>query len=559
MKDLKISKRLLVTFGAILVMFLLTVVLSVFSLMSTGNNFDAFYTGPYEVTNRSSDLRGSIQIVAKYIGYSMMEEDEGKTAEYVEAAQREIQSLREGTAYMRENYQGDKSIIDKYDSVMKGVMEDRDMVFELAMSNRNQEAIELYFSSVMPAFKQANEYLLQIDETTKQIAEDTFNTADMQKTVVTVVLLILSVITFGVTLVMANYIIRSITKPLNEIEQAAKEMAEGSLRVKIAYESKDEIGSLANSMRVLTSGVSVIIEDIGEILGQLASGNFRVKSKCLDLYRGDYVPIVDAMRLIRDNLNSTLLLINEATEQVAAGAGQMAQNAQGLAEGATEQAGAVEELTATVEDVANLAETGAADSEKTYEQIRISAENAESSKEDMEELIKAMERISETSKEIENIIADIEDIASQTNLLSLNASIEAARAGEAGRGFAVVAGQIGKLASDSAQSAVNTKGLIAKTLEEIEVGNTITAKTSEAFNEVIGEMKVFADIAKQSSGNSLTQFESLKQIRSGIEQISVVVQSNSAAAEETSATSEELSAQAENLEQQVNKFQLITG
>lgn len=557
MKDLAISKRLLITFGVILAMFLCTVVLSVFSLMSTGNNFDSFYTGPYEVTNKSADLRGSIQIVAKYIGYSMMEEDETKTAEYVEAAQQEIQALRDGTAYMRDNYQGDKAIIDKYDSVMKGVMEDRDKVFELAMSNRNQEAIELYFSSVMPAFKQANEYLLEMDEITRQLAVDTFNTADMQKTVATVVLLILSVITFGVTLAMANYIIRSITKPLNEIEQAAKEMAEGSLRVEIAYESKDEIGSLANSMRMLTSGVSVIVEDIGEILGQLANGNFQVKSKCLELYKGDYLPIVEAMRLIRNNLNATLLQINEATQQVAAGAGQMAQNAQGLAEGATEQAGAVEELTATVEDVANLAEAGAADSEKAYEQIRISAESAESSKEDMEELIKAMERISETSKEIENIIADIEDIASQTNLLSLNASIEAARAGEAGRGFAVVADQIGKLASDSAQSAVNTKGLIVKTLEEIEVGNNITAKTSEAFKEVIGEMKVFADIAKQSSGNSLTQFESLKQIRSGIEQISTVVQSNSAAAEETSATSEELSAQAENLEQQVNKFQLI--
>ena len=85
-----------------------------------------------------------------------------------------------------------------------------------------------------------------------------------------------------------------------------------------------------------------------------------------------------------------------------------------------------------------------------------------------------MEHITEISKEIGNIITDIEDIASQTNLLALNASIEAARAGEAGKGFAVVADQIGKLAADSAKSAVNTRDLIDKTLVEIQRGNAVT-------------------------------------------------------------------------------------
>ena len=95
-----------------------------------------------------------------------------------------------------------------------------------------------------------------------------------------------------------------------------------------------------------------------------------------------------------------------------------------------------------------------------------------------------MTRINETSKNIENIISEIEDIASQTNLLSLNAAIEAARAGEAGRGFAVVADQIRKLADDSAQSAVHTRELIETSLQEIEHGNQITDKTAEALQNV---------------------------------------------------------------------------
>lgn len=159
-----------------------------------------------------------------------------------------------------------------------------------------------------------------------------------------------------------------------------------------------------------------------------------------------------------------------------------------------------------------------------------------------------------TSNEIANIISEIEDIASQTNLLSLNASIEAARAGEAGRGFAVVADQIGKLASDSANSAVNTKRLIENSIQEIEKGNEITIKTTKAIETVIEGIRQLAVSTKEISELSDTQADAMKQLELGVEQISEVIQSNSAAAQETSATSEELSAQSEALRELVAQF-----
>ena len=167
-----------------------------------------------------------------------------------------------------------------------------------------------------------------------------------------------------------------------------------------------------------------------------------------------------------------------------------------------------------------------------------------------------MERITATSQEIGNIIGEIEEIASQTNLLSLNAAIEAARAGEAGRGFAVVADQIRKLAEDSARSAVNTKKLIESSLAEVEQGNQITERTTKVMQEVIVGLNQLAQGAEASSRNSVQQAEMMEQLELGVEQISEVVQGNSAIAEEVAATSEELSAQAISLDNMVGQFKL---
>lgn len=557
LNNMTISKRLRLTFGAILALLVITVAFSLVGLFSIGNNFDKFYDEAYQITNKAEALRRDIQMVAKYIGYSMMEQDTAKTAQYIQSAEAEIQLLREGTAYMKEHFTGDSSIIEKYDSVMLAVKDDRDMVLQLAGENRNDEAIELYFNDVMPAFMEANGYLEQIGEIASAQADDSYQSASNQKTIITVILLVLSVFAFAVTLLLIRIIVRSITAPINELKQMAEDMASGNLHAEINYTGQDEIGILAGSMKKMSKALREIILDIGVTLGELGNGNFQVKSKQLERYVKDYTPIINAMRQIRDNLNTTLHGINEVSNQVASGSEQLTESAQGLAEGATEQAGAVQELTAMVNNVTLIAENTAKSGKEAYLSAMDSTKKAEAGRQEMMALTAAMKGISDTSKEIENIIVAIEDIASQTNLLSLNASIEAARAGEAGRGFAVVADQIGKLASDSAQSAVNTKALIVKALEEIDTGNEITEKTSAAFAEVITDINFLANVAKDSNESSQEQLDSLKQVETGLEQISAVVQSNSAASEETLATSEELSAQAVSLKEQTGKFRLL--
>lgn len=252
----------------------------------------------------------------------------------------------------------------------------------------------------------------------------------------------------------------------------------------------------------------------------------------------------------------TIRFIEESSIQVTAGSGNLAETSLSLAEGATEQASAVEELQATITTIAEAAAKAAENADGAYKQSQEYADVANNSSADIKEMGDAMERISDASKKIGNIISEIESIASQTNLLSLNASIEAARAGEAGRGFSVVADQIRQLAEQSSRSAVDTRTLIEGAMQEVENGNRVAERAVASIGIVVDGIREVASSSKELSDISASQALTMKEAEAGINQISDVIQTNAAVAQESSATSEELSAQAASLDALIAKFTL---
>ncbi len=352
-------------------------------------------------------------------------------------------------------------------------------------------------------------------------------------------------------------IAEGIAKPMAQLGGRLEEFSKGDLFSPFPEaDTQDEVAEMIQAANDMAHALEFIISDMEYTLGEMANSVFTVRSKDSSRYIGDFQQLFEASRKLRNNMIETLRFIEESSIQVTAGAGNLAETSQSLAEGATEQASAVEELQATIMTITEAAEKAAENAEGAYHQSQEYADLADNSSTDIKAMVEAMERISDASKKIGNIISEIESIASQTNLLSLNASIEAARAGEAGRGFAVVADQIRQLAEQSSKSAVDTRTLIEGAMQEVENGNKVADRAVASIEVVVDGIRKVASASKELSTVSASQAETMKEAEEGVNQISDVVQTNAAVAQESSATSQELSAQAASLDALIAKFKL---
>ena len=464
-------------------------------------------------------------------------------------------------AIMSANSKAQKGQAD-YEAASKGWEKYRaasDEILKLSREGKQREASRLMIGEVYEEYKVFTEKLTILRDEFQAELDRAKTMANVCTVIIFIVIVAVGLAIAVVTTLIGRIITNSITEPVEQIEAAVASLRKGELSnvEMLTYESEDELGDTIRNLKEAMGILADYVSEISVEVKAIAQGNLTRNGDDITDFLGDFSELKVSLLYILKRFNSTLTEISNLAEQVSSNSSEVEKASKSLADGATEQAGVIEELNATIDTVVDLAADTAKVTQNASARVKASANKANEEKEKMNDLLMEMEHIIEISKEIGNIITDIEDIASQTNLLSLNASIEAARAGEAGKGFAVVADQIGKLAADSAKSAVNTRDLIDKTLVEIEKGNTITRTTADAFNQIIADMESFAELAENTMEKANSQAESLEQIGQGIEQLSGVVQGNAASSEENTAISINLAEGAAKMRDRVNIFKLF--
>ncbi len=271
---------------------------------------------------------------------------------------------------------------------------------------------------------------------------------------------------------LAFYLMRRISKPLQEITCVAQRLERGDLglknkeEIRLSVQSNDEIGILGRIFEKTIQQMQIYIGEISDVLGAIADGDLTLPAR--QDYIGDFQSIRHSLDRIHTALNKTMGKIVVSTGQVSAGADQMASTAQSLAQGTTQQASAVEEVSATVTDISESARRTVVAAKEAGEFVNQVGSKLSVSMDYVKELNVAMTHISESSEKISTIISTIESIAFQINILALNAAVEAARAGTAGKGFAVVAEEVRNLAGKSDEAAKATKELIERSIVTVD-------------------------------------------------------------------------------------------
>lgn len=393
-----------------------------------------------------------------------------------------------------------------------------------------------------------------------------------------------------ISILLAFFMTRSVTKPLGSLTQVVSAISEGNLEREVTGTTRgDELGEMARAVQMLKDGaiekiaveeraanesaqgeqerrereaqkaeedaaLNTAVSELATGLGELAKGNVAYQIE------GAFVDHLDNIRVNFNaavkSLETALASVGESSDIIQAKSQELQISVNDMSKRTEQQAASLEETAAALDEITATVRSGSERAEEAGRRVAETNEVTQKSSEVVQSAIGAMGEIETSSKEIGSIIGMIDEIAFQTNLLALNAGVEAARAGEAGKGFAVVAQEVRELAQRSAQAARDINALIATSSEVVGTGVTQVTQTGESLQQIAEQMTEINKDIDTLVTNSREQSVGIAQINTAVNEMDQMTQQNAAMVEETSAASHNLSGEANTLRQLSSRFQL---
>jgi methyl-accepting chemotaxis protein len=512
MPNLKISTRLGLSFGLIIVLLAMVAFVSISRIRNINASTEKILNDRYVKVMLSNTIQSEVNIQARLlsiaiIGANDADEVSSALAKVQASAKKNMELLARlktmiNTPKGQELFQAVSSSNESYrktrDANIKLLQEGKSETAGIFLLTQLRYPQEKYLTALaaMAGFQES-----------LMAAEGKQALADGRLAII--LTLSLSIAATLIAIALAILINRSISRPIGEAVKVAQRVASGDLSGSIDARGTDETGLLLR-----------------------------------------------ALKEMNDNLQGIVARVRHGTDAIAHGSREIASGNMDLSSRTEQQASSLEETASSMEELTSTVKQNGENARQANQMAQSASSVASKGGQVVAKVITTMESINASSKKIVDIIGVIDSIAFQTNILALNAAVEAARAGEQGRGFAVVATEVRNLAHRSASAAKEIKILIDDSVHQVNLGSTLVNQAGSTMEEIVSSVRRVTDIMAEITSASNEQEAGIEQINQAITEMDAVTQQNAALVEEAAAASEALQEQAGILAEAVSVFKL---
>ena len=509
--DLKIGRRLGVSFGAIIALLLILALVAITRVSELGGEIRRMNEDHYPKTVLVHAIKDDVNetmLAMRNIFLTVDAELTAKEVQHVDQIARRIDTVVGKLERLPASAEGRSRLArlntarQQFDAVRKDVL-------KLVAEERKFEAKSLMLKQLQPRQQAYFAALEQLVSYQTGLMESAGQASAQQAEQTRLIIVLLSAGAALAGILLAIQASNSITRPLLQALGVARQVAAGDLTSKVIVGARDETGQLLQALNAMNTSLQDIVGQVRGGTDTIADASQRIASGNLDL---------------------------------SARTGQQAGSLRNTAD-------SMAQLTSTVKQNAGHAR-------QANRMAALASEVAVRGGAVVAQVVGTMGAINTSSKKIVDIIAVIDGIAFQTNILALNAAVEAARAGEEGRGFAVVASEVRNLAQRSASAAREIKALIGDSVEQVEVGARLVQDAGLTMDEVVGSVRRVAAIMQDITAASSEQSAGIEQVNIAIVQMDQVTQQNAALVEQAAAAAESMQDQATALSEIVSVFRL---